>query len=79
MHHASRDAGQGWCAYDDWYLALRYLRDRSGGRIRKALYVDLDVHQGNGVARVSGEAPRGAREVLIVACLALFLGQFNWQ
>jgi hypothetical protein len=39
------------CMYDDHYLALRYLRRATGGRVRRALYIDLDVHQGQGVAR----------------------------
>lgn len=51
MHHASRDHGSGWCPYDDWYLALRQLRRATGRPGLRALYVDLDVHQGNGVAR----------------------------
>mmetsp|Transcript_15598 Transcript_15598/g.39647 ORF Transcript_15598/g.39647 Transcript_15598/m.39647 type:complete len:421 (+) Transcript_15598:216-1478(+) len=58
MHHASRDQGQGWCMFDDHYLALRMLRSatrsccrESCGAVRRALYIDLDVHQGNGVCR----------------------------
>lgn len=51
MHHAHASAGAGWCAYSDWYLGLRRLRAASGGRITRAMYIDLDVHQGNGVAR----------------------------
>lgn len=37
--------GGGWCIYDDWMLALRRLRSATGGKVRKALYIDLDVHQ----------------------------------
>ncbi|CAL8468554.1 g8094 [Coccomyxa elongata] len=51
MHHASYDRGGGWCVYDDWTLALRKLRRETGGAIRKAMLIDLDVHQGNGHAR----------------------------
>mmetsp|Transcript_8718 Transcript_8718/g.21036 ORF Transcript_8718/g.21036 Transcript_8718/m.21036 type:complete len:294 (-) Transcript_8718:1479-2360(-) len=51
MHHASSGAGMGWCMFDDHYLALRQLRRLSGGAISRALYIDLDVHQGNGVCR----------------------------
>lgn len=45
MHHASFDRGGGWCVYDDWTLALRKLRRETGGAIRRAMLVDLDVHQ----------------------------------
>ncbi len=45
MHHASYDRGGGWCVYDDWTLALRKLRRETGGAIRKAMLIDLDVHQ----------------------------------
>lgn len=45
MHHASYNAGGGWCVYDDWMLGLRKLRRASGGRVHKALMIDLDVHQ----------------------------------
>lgn len=31
MHHASRDQGQGWCMFDDHYLALRMLRRFEAG------------------------------------------------
>ena len=53
MHHASYDAGGGWCVYDDWTLALRLLRRASRGRVQKALMIDLDVHQVREVASQS--------------------------
>lgn len=37
--------------FADWLLALRVLREASGGKIQRALYIDLDVHQGDGVTR----------------------------
>ena len=37
--------GGGWCAYSDIFLALRQLRRVSGGRVRRFMIVDLDVHQ----------------------------------
>ncbi|KAH7701129.1 Protein HDA-11, partial [Aphelenchoides avenae] len=49
FHHASGDRGGGFCVYTDITLALRNLLD--SGRIRSALIVDLDAHQGNGHAR----------------------------
>ena len=44
--------GMGWCAYADISLALRRLRAVSHGALTKFMIVDLDAHQGNGVARV---------------------------
>lgn len=51
-HHASADRGEGFCVYDGVVIALRVLRASGGfpadGRL---IYIDLDAHQGNGVAR----------------------------
>jgi histone deacetylase 11 len=47
-HHAKPDAGGGFCVYADMPVAIRVLQ--AEGRIRRALVVDLDVHQGNGTA-----------------------------
>ena len=47
-HHAKPDAGEGFCVYNDLAVAIRVLR--RDGLIRRALIVDLDVHQGNGTA-----------------------------
>ena len=46
-----RRDGRGWCAFDDVTLAIRRVRQASGGRVQRILYVDLDAHQGNGVER----------------------------
>lgn len=47
-HHAGPDAGEGFCVYADMPIAIRVLQKE--GLIRRALVVDLDVHQGNGTA-----------------------------
>ncbi|MBN1346301.1 MAG: histone deacetylase [Phycisphaerae bacterium] len=47
-HHAKPDAGEGFCVYADMPIAIRCLQ--AEGKIRRALVVDLDVHQGNGTA-----------------------------
>jgi len=47
-HHASGTRGGGFCAYADVPLALRTLHDE--GRVRSALVVDTDAHQGDGTA-----------------------------
>ena len=45
-HHAFADHGEGFCVYNDIAIAIRLLiRD---ARIRRAVVIDLDVHQGNG-------------------------------
>lgn len=47
-HHAHPDAGEGFCIYNDLAIAIRVLQSEK--LIRRALVVDLDVHQGNGTA-----------------------------
>jgi histone deacetylase 11 len=47
-HHARPDAGEGFNVYNDLAIAIRDLQAK--GLIRRALVVDLDVHQGNGTA-----------------------------
>jgi len=49
-HHAFPDHGQGFCVLNDVAVCIRHLRRL--GRIRRALVVDLDVHQGNGTAAI---------------------------
>ncbi|MDQ3669919.1 MAG: histone deacetylase [Actinomycetota bacterium] len=45
-HHAFSDTGRGFCVFNDVVVAVRSLR--GARRIRRALIVDLDVHQGDG-------------------------------
>lgn len=49
-HHAFPGHGEGFCVLNDVAVAIRVL-ERSGW-IRRALVIDLDVHQGNGTAAV---------------------------
>jgi histone deacetylase 11 len=49
MHHASSNDGGGWCLYSDIPLSIKNLIDQK--QIEKALIIDLDVHQGNGLER----------------------------
>ncbi|VVC34439.1 Histone deacetylase superfamily,Histone deacetylase,Histone deacetylase domain [Cinara cedri] len=44
-HHALRDSAQGFCYINDIVLAIETLRKTFG----RVLYIDLDVHHGNGV------------------------------
>ncbi|MEO1054528.1 MAG: histone deacetylase [Bacteroidota bacterium] len=49
-HHAYRDRGEGFCALNDIAIASHYLLSRK--LASKILVVDLDVHQGNGTAKI---------------------------
>ncbi|MWV22890.1 histone deacetylase [Methylobacterium sp. 2A] len=47
-HHARRQQGAGFCVLNDVAVAARTLQ--AEGLVRRALVVDLDVHQGDGTA-----------------------------
>ena len=49
-HHAFASRGEGFCVLNDVAIAIRALQDEGGPR--RALVVDLDVHQGNGTAAI---------------------------
>ena len=49
-HHAFRDHGEGYCLLNDNAVAANILFQKK--KIRRALFVDLDVHQGNGTAEI---------------------------
>jgi acetoin utilization deacetylase AcuC-like enzyme len=48
FHHAFPDHGEGFCMIHDVAIAIR--RMQRDGKIRYAMTVDCDVHQGNGTA-----------------------------
>lgn len=54
-HHASAESGAGFCVFNDVAVAARRLL--AEGAIGKALVVDLDVHQGDGTARIFENDP----------------------
>ena len=54
-HHAFPDHGQGFCVFNDVAVAIRVLQQE--GLIRRAVVIDLDVHQGNGTAAVFANDP----------------------
>jgi histone deacetylase 11 len=58
FHHACADRGEGFCVYADVGVAVQMLR-ASGelGHDDQLLYIDLDAHQGNGVARIFADDP----------------------
>jgi acetoin utilization deacetylase AcuC-like enzyme len=61
FHHAFPDHGEGFCMIHDVAIAIR--RMQRDGKIRRAMTVDCDVHQGNGTAAIFA-APRTASEPL---------------
>ena len=54
-HHAFPDHGEGFCVLNDAAIAIRRLQ--ALGRIRRAVIVDLDVHQGNGTHAIFAADP----------------------
>ncbi len=54
FHHAFPDHGEGFCVIHDVAVAIR--RMQRDGRIKRAMTVDCDVHQGNGTAAIFGAA-----------------------
>jgi acetoin utilization deacetylase AcuC-like enzyme len=54
-HHAYPDKGGGFCVFNDAAVAARLMQAEQARRSRQPLrvaIVDLDVHQGNGTARI---------------------------
>lgn len=54
-HHAFPGHGEGFCVLNDVAVAIRLLKQSCW--IRRALVVDLDVHQGNGTAAIFDPDP----------------------
>jgi acetoin utilization deacetylase AcuC-like enzyme len=50
FHHAFPDHGEGFCMIHDVAIAIR--RMQRDGKIRTAMTIDCDVHQGNGTAAI---------------------------
>lgn len=52
-HHAYAERGEGFCLLNDIAISANYLLDNA--LAKKVLVVDLDVHQGNGTAKLFEE------------------------
>lgn len=46
LHHALPDRAAGFCVYNDASIAIKHIRQTYGARV---LYIDTDVHHGDGV------------------------------
>ncbi|HVF80964.1 MAG TPA: histone deacetylase, partial [Flavisolibacter sp.] len=49
-HHAFADRGEGFCLLNDFAIAAKYLLHQK--LAERVLIIDLDVHQGNGTAKI---------------------------
>jgi acetoin utilization deacetylase AcuC-like enzyme len=54
-HHAFADRGEGFCLLNDMAVAANGLLERK--LVKKVLIIDLDVHQGNGTAKIMENVP----------------------
>lgn len=54
-HHAHRDFGAGWCIFNDQAVAARAAQRDAG--VEHVMFVDLDVHQGDGTAAIFHDDP----------------------
>jgi len=55
-HHAFADRGEGFCLLNDFAVSANYLLNKK--LASKILIIDLDVHQGNGTAKIFSEESR---------------------
>ncbi len=55
-HHAFADRGEGFCMLNDMATAANYLLRKK--LAEKIIIIDLDVHQGNGTAKLFEHGPR---------------------
>lgn len=55
-HHAFADRGEGFCLLNDFAVAANYLLHTK--KAKKVLVIDLDVHQGNGTAKLFEQETR---------------------
>jgi len=59
-HHAHADHGGGYCVFNDTAVAARLMQaelHRHARRLLRVLVIDLDVHQGDGTARIFSDDP----------------------
>ncbi|MBT8220200.1 MAG: histone deacetylase, partial [Bacteroidia bacterium] len=54
-HHAYSDRGEGFCVFNDIAIAANHLLTQE--MAKQVMIIDLDVHQGNGTARIFQDRP----------------------
>lgn len=54
-HHSFSDRGEGFCLFNDVAITSNILLHHHG--VKKILVIDLDVHQGNGTAKIFENVP----------------------
>lgn len=54
-HHAFPDRGAGYCVFND--VAVAFRTHQHEGRVRRAVVIDGDVHQGDGTAAIFRDDP----------------------
>lgn len=54
-HHAFADQGSGFCVFNDVAVAATLLM--AEGKVERVLIIDLDVHQGDGTAKIFEDEP----------------------
>ena len=55
-HHAYADRAEGFCLLNDQAIAAKWLLDTN--KVGSILIIDLDVHQGNGTAKIFQDEPK---------------------
>ncbi|MGO1407534.1 MAG: acetoin utilization protein AcuC [Brachybacterium sp.] len=55
LHHAKSSSASGFCVYNDAAAAIRHALDAGEERV---MYIDVDVHHGDGVERMLWDEPR---------------------
>lgn len=55
FHHAGPDRGEGFCTFNGLVVAVEALRAQ--GKIQTVAVLDLDLHYGNGTARLAASRP----------------------
>lgn len=71
MHHASRAKAGGFCIYNDAALAIQRLLDLGA---RRAVYIDVDAHHGDGTQEIFYNDPRVMTISLHQSGVSLFPG-----
>ena len=76
-HHAFRDKGEGFCVFNGIAvaatMAIRQYPARFEGSAHPILVIDLDVHQGNGTAKIFEDDPR------VITFSAHGAGNYPWK